>query len=579
MTSAWRSWIDAAMPHLVAVPILLPMFTGACMLLMNEEKRRAKLGLNLLSTLAGLLLAIALLRWVDGQGGPGGVASFGIYLPGNWQAPYGIALAIDRLSALMLVLANLVALCAVVFSVTRWHRAGVHFHPLFQFQLMGLAGAFLTADLFNLFVFFEIMLAASYGLLLHGSGRARVQAGLHYIAINLAASSLFLIGTSMLYGVTGTLNMADLARVIPQVAAADRGLLHAGAAVLAVAFLAKAAAWPLNFWLVPAYAAATAPVGALFAILSKVGVYTVLRLWTLLFSADAGASAFFGEGWLVGAGFCTLAFGAIGILASQRLGNLAGYGVIISSGTLLAAIGFRQEMLTAGALYYLLSSTLAASAFFLLVDLVERWRNHGAAVAPHERADLAPFLTPDLKPVERLNLDEEEAVLVGRAIPAAIACLGLAFICCTLLIAGLPPLSGFIGKFAMLSALIDPAGLGADGAAPPTPLHWTFMALLILSGLLALVALSRAGIRHFWSAAGRGVPRLQLAEGLPIAVLVGATMLLAVQGGKAMRYLEDTAAGLHRPGGYIDAVLSTRPRPNPAAGPTVGPAPQPERLP
>jgi multicomponent K+:H+ antiporter subunit D len=579
MTDGWRAWVDAAMPHLVAIPILLPMLSGACMLLMSEERRRLKLGINLVSTTAGLLLAVVLLRWVDGQGGPGGIASFGIHLPGNWQAPYGIALAVDRLSALMLVLAHLVALCALIHSSTRWHRAGVHFHPLFQFQLMGLSGAFLTGDLFNLFVFFEIMLAASYGLLLHGSGRPRVQAGLHYVAINLAASSLFLVGTSMLYGVTGTLNMADLARVIPQVADADRGLLHAGAAILAVAFLAKAAAWPLNFWLVPAYAAATAPVGALFAIMSKVGVYTVLRLWTLLFSADAGASAFFGERWLVGIGLCTLAFGSIGMLASQRLGNLAGYGIIVSSGTLLAAIGFRQDLLTASALYYLVSSTLAASAMFLLVDLIERWRNHGAIIAPHERADLAPYLTPDLKPVEGINLDEEEAQLVGRAIPAAIAFLGLAFICCTLLIAGLPPLSGFIGKFAMLSAVVNPAGLGAADPSAPTPLHWAFVALLVLSGLLGLIALSRTGIRHFWSAADRGVPHLRIAEVAPIALLIGATMLLALQGGKAMRYLEDTAAALHRPAGYIDAVLSATPRPNPVAGPTMGPAPQPERLP
>lgn len=125
---------------------------------------------------------------------------------------------------------------------------------------MGLSGAFITADLFNLFVFFEIMLAASYGLLLHGSGSTRIQAGLHYIAINLAASSLFLIGVSMLYGITGTLNMADLARAIPLVQDADRGLLHAAAGVLGTAFLIKAALWPLNFWLVPGYSAATAPV-------------------------------------------------------------------------------------------------------------------------------------------------------------------------------------------------------------------------------------------------------------------------------------------------------------------------------
>ena len=206
-----------------------------------------------------MAIAIALVYWVQQLGGPQAV---GVYLPGNWPVPYGIVLVVDRLSAMMLVLTSTVALATVLFSAARWHRAGVHFHPLFQFQLMGLAGAFLTADLFNLFVFFEIMLAASYGLLLHGSGRPRVSAGLHYIAINLAASSLFLIGVSILYGITGTLNMADLAQSIAGVAVADRGLLHAAAAILAVAFLIKAAVWPLNFWLVPAYSAATAPVGA-----------------------------------------------------------------------------------------------------------------------------------------------------------------------------------------------------------------------------------------------------------------------------------------------------------------------------
>src|SRR5690606_31133583 len=300
----------------------------------------------------------------------GASSTMGVYLPGNWQAPFGIVLALDRVTALMLVLTSAIALAASLFSTARWHKAGVHFHPLFQLQLMGLSGAFLTADLFNLFVFFEIMLAASYGLLLHGSGRMRVQAGLHYIAINLAASSLFLIGVSMLYGLTGTLNMADLAQAIPEVSAADRGLLHAAAGILATAFLIKAAVWPLNFWLVPAYSAATAPVGALFAIMTKVGVYAILRLWTLVFGSEAGPSALFGGLWLIGGGMVTMAFGAIGMLGSQRLGHLAGYAAIVSSGTLLAAIGFGQNGLTAGLLYYLPSSTLAVCALFLLSDVI-----------------------------------------------------------------------------------------------------------------------------------------------------------------------------------------------------------------
>ncbi|OYZ42108.1 MAG: cation:proton antiporter, partial [Acidovorax sp. 17-64-282] len=172
---------SALMPHLMLAPIALPLLTGALMLLMREEQRLLKLVVNVLSTALGLLVSLALLLWANQ---PGATSSMGVYLAANWQAPFGIVLALDRLSAMMLVLTSVVALASIVFAGARWHRAGVHYHPLFQFQLMGLAGAFLTADLFNLFVFFEIMLAASYGLLLHGSGRQRVQAGLHYIAIN-----------------------------------------------------------------------------------------------------------------------------------------------------------------------------------------------------------------------------------------------------------------------------------------------------------------------------------------------------------------------------------------------------------
>src|SRR5690606_8419008 len=191
--------------------------------------------------------------------------------------------------ALMLVLTSVRALAALIFSFARWDRAGPHFHTLFQLLMMGLNGAFLTGDLFNLFVFFEVLLAASYGLVLFGSGAPRVKAGLHYIAINLAASALFLIGVSLIYGVTGPLNMADLALRIPAVPEQDRMLLEAGAGILGVAFLVKAGMWPLGFWLPSAYKVAAAPVAAIFAILSKVGVYIVLRLSLLLFGAEAGA--------------------------------------------------------------------------------------------------------------------------------------------------------------------------------------------------------------------------------------------------------------------------------------------------
>ena len=230
-----RYWIE----HLPIVPIVLPLATAVLMLLLDERRRSLKAAINLVSTLTLLGVAIALLRSANAptSNGSGGA---GVYLLGNWPAPFGIVLVVDRLSALMLVLTGILASATLLFSIARWHRAGAYFHPLFQLLLMGLNGAFLTGDLFNLFVFFELLLAASYGLVLHGSGVLRIKAGLHYIAINLAASLLFLIGVSLIYGTTGTLNMADLAARLPTIADGDRILLEAGAALFGVALLVKA---------------------------------------------------------------------------------------------------------------------------------------------------------------------------------------------------------------------------------------------------------------------------------------------------------------------------------------------------
>ncbi|HQR99618.1 MULTISPECIES: monovalent cation/H+ antiporter subunit D [unclassified Polaromonas] len=559
-------WLDrlleATMPHLVAVPILVPMLTAALMLLLGEHRRRTKAALTVVSGLIGLLAALALLRWVNAVDTGTGPGSIGVYLPGNWRAPFGIVLVADRLSTLMVALTGVIAFAVSIYSTSRWDRAGVHFHPLLQLQLMGLNGAFLTGDLFNLFVFFEVMLAASYGLLLHGSGRLRVSAGLHYIAINLAASSLFLVGAALLYGVTGTLNMADLGLRIAKLDAADRGLVHAAAAILATAFFAKAGAWPLNFWLVPAYSAAVAPVSAVFALLTKLGIYTVLRLWTVLFAPDTGASAQFGQEVLLAIGLSTLFVSALGITGTQRLSHLAGYAVLISAGTLLTAIGLGQPAVWAGALYYLLSSTLAASAFFLLIDMIERWRNAGASIAPHEKAGNAPFLSEDLTAIDNVNLDDEQQALYGREIPAGIAFLGLSFVVCTLLLAGLPPLSGFVGKFAMLSALLDTPVI--------SPAKWSFLALLLLSGFLTLVALSRAGIRYFWTQPVSSMPALRALEVLPVAALLAASVALSIEAGPVMQHANAMAQNLFKPAAYRNAVMGARQVPNPPT-PKVSP--------
>ncbi|MEQ7922568.1 monovalent cation/H+ antiporter subunit D [Xanthomonas sp. WHRI 1810A] len=549
------------MNQLIVAPILLPVITAALMLWLGEKHRPLKARINLLSTGLGLLIAISLMMWVQKTGTTGAI---GVYLPGNWEAPFGIVLVIDHLSALMLVLTGIIAFCALLFAMARWDRAGASFHALFQIQLMGLYGAFLTADLFNLFVFFEVLLAASYGMMLHGSGRARVSAGLHYITINLLASSLFLIGAALIYGVTGTLNLADLAVKIPLVADKDLGLLHAGAAILAVAFLAKAGMWPLNFWLVPAYSAASAPVAALFAIMTKVGAYTLLRLWTLLFSGQAGTSAFFGGQWLIYGGMATLLVAAVSIIAAQRLERMASLSILVSAGILLSAVGFAQPSLTAGALFYMVSSTLALSALFLLAELIERSRSANE-IPLEEDADQLPKAVEALHPLPGTNLDDEQKAVVGQVIPWTMAFIGLSFVVCALLIIGLPPLSGFLGKLALISALLNPLGLDVAQDEAIGAASWALIALLIFSGLAALLSFARIGIQRFWTPHERPAPLLRRYECLPIAMLLGLCMVMTFKAQALLQYTQDTAAALHDPRQYVLSVMGTKVLPGPTA--------------
>jgi multicomponent K+:H+ antiporter subunit D len=512
-------WID----HLVVVPVVVPLAAGALLLLFDERHRTLTAAIGLASLAAQLAVAAALLARAD-------TVPAQVYALGNWPAPFGIVLVADRLSAMMVLLAAVLAIAALVFSLARWHRAGPRFHSLVQFLVMGLNGAFLTGDLFNLFVFFELMLAASYALALHGSGTARVRESLHYIVINLTASLFFLIGAALLYGVTGTLNMADLALRMPEVPAQDRVLVEVGAAILAIAFLVKAGMWPLGFWLPSTYAAASAPAAAMFSILSKVGVYAVLRLWLLLFGGGVGAEL------LLYGGMATIAYGLSGMLASQTLGRLAGFNLIVSAGTLLAAIGAGHATATGAALYYLVVSTLGSGAFFLLIELVERARAPGADVLA---VTAAAFGVGDQE-IE----PEEEA---GVAIPATMALLGLSFACCALIAAGLPPLPAFLAKFALLASLLalDPV----PGAA------WALLVLLTLSGLAAIIAMARSGVRIFWGATA-SPPRVRLIEMAPVALLLALCLALTVLAGPAMDYLNATAQALHAPGGYIESVLT-----------------------
>jgi multicomponent K+:H+ antiporter subunit D len=512
--------------HWIVLPVVLPLFAAALSLLLERARPAWVAPLSLLSALASLALALRLLLQAD----DGAVQP---YLLGNWPAPFGIALALDRLSALMLLLSALVALAALVYALAGDAGRGPHFHTLFQFQLMGLNGAFLTADLFNLFVFFEVLLAASYGLLLHGDGagrRARLRAALHYVTFNLAGSALFLVAAALLYGLAGTLNLADLAQRLPRLGAESAALAQAAALLLLVVFAVKAALLPLYFWLPQTYGAATAPVAASFAIMTKVGVYAILRTTTLLFGADGGAVARVATPALPILALATLVLAAVGALAATRLRSLVAYLVVGSAGTLLLAVGLATPASVAAGLFYLVGSTLAAAAWFLLADRIGAARG-GSDV---------------LRPI---------------ALRAGWAPLGVAFVVAAVAMAGLPPLAGFVGKLLLLRSALD------------TPLAaWVFAAVLG-SSLALLVALARAGSVLFWAGQDAPAPAAHRASepaaalaarpahGLAIAALLAGVLAAAGGAGWLSDYTAATAAQLFERQGYVTAVLGARPAP------------------
>lgn len=532
MTEGWAN-------HLIVAPIILPLLASASMLLLDERQHRAKNIIAITTTLALLAVSVLLILGTI-RLGFSETSTTRVYLVGDWVAPFGIVLVADWLSTLMLLLTSILGTAALVYSFARWDRAGPRFQALFMLQLMGLNGAFLTGDLFNLFVFFEILLAASYGLMLHGSGQQRVKAGLHYVSINIGASLLFLIGVGLIYGVAGTLNMADLATIIPGTRDAELTLLQSGFAVLGIAFLVKAGMWPVGFWLPRTYAAAVPPAAALFAILSKVGIYALLRVYLLLFGGDdVGWTGNFGEEWLLYGGIATIIFGTIGILAARTLSRVAGYCVIVSSGTLLGAIGAGEGAVIAGALFYLVSSTLGISAFYLLLELVER-RDHEASV----QAVVEPVFDDEYTGARSVT-DADE---IGMVIPASIAILGGGFVFCALLIAGLPPLSGFIAKFALIHGLLN-----LDAVVPPS--IWLLVAMLIISGLAIMIATTRAGIDLIWTPSANPPPPLRLAEAFPVGFLLLICLGLMVFAGPVMQYMDRTGQSIQDRQGYINSVL------------------------
>ena len=498
------------MSHLPILPILLPLFAGLILLAFQRLDLAWRRAFSLAATLVQLALAI-LLAWTVNDG------AILTYALGDWPAPFGIGLVADRLAAWMVLITALLAPFPLLHASRGLDGQGRHFHVLYQWQLFGLNGAFLTGDLFNLFVFFEVLLLASYGLALHGGGRLRTRAGLHYVVLNLAGSSLFLIAVGTLYGLFGTLSMADLALKIAAVTQEDLGPARAAGLLLFGVFALKAALLPLHLWLPATYAQTSASVAALFAIMTKVGIYAILRAGTLLFGAQAGLMAGLLDAWLLPLALATLAAGLLGALAARFLREQVAYLVVASVGTLLAAFALMSREGLAAGLYYLPHSTFAAAALFLLAERI------GAG-----RGELNDRLEP------------------GPALAGG-AWLGGLFFVLAILLAGLPPLSGFLGKFLILRA-------GLDHPAWP----WLFASVLA-GGLIALIALARTGSLLFFRPEAAAPPPVADIPVAPAVALIGLSLGLTLAAGPLHATTLAIAEQLLQPHLYVHAVLGGRP--------------------
>jgi multicomponent K+:H+ antiporter subunit D len=517
------------MSHLPILPVVLPALTAVALLLFSRIPIATQRAISILSMLA--LVGIAATLVAESAGG----TPMPYYL-GDWPAPFGIVLVLDRLAALMVGLTTLIGLSVVLFAANGWDLGGRNFHALLHFQLMGLNGAFLTGDIFNLFVFFEILLIASYGLMLHGGGRERVGAGLHYVILNLAGSALFVIGLGMVYGSLGTLNMADLALRVREVGGGLDATTQAAALLLLVVFALKAALLPLYFWLPRTYGAACAPVAALFAIMTKVGVYSIVRVFTLVFPGDAAVLDGLPGAVLLPIALATIVFAALGALAARSLRGMVSNLLVVSVGVMMTSIALFTEAALAAGLFYMVHSTLVVAALFLLIELIA-----------DERGDARDALTP--------------APQVRNA-----AVLGTLFFVAASAIGGLPPFGGFLGKVYVLQSASGTAGVA-----------WIW-GIVLGGSLLGMVALARSGSTVFWKTvppedadagpdaatgpARSGVAGWALPPGVaPTGLLLGAVAAVALLAGPLASFTDAAAAQLADPSAYIQAVME--------GGPTV----------
>jgi multicomponent Na+:H+ antiporter subunit D len=503
--------VTRAADVLLPLPIVLPLLCAACSLALGR-RRGPQRALSVLASTATLGVTVVLLLRVAA----GGTVATQI---GGWPAPFGITLVADRLAAILVVVAAAMALAVLVFALGQLtpDQERLSFHPVYLVLLAGICASFLTGDLFNLFVAFEVMLTASYVLLTIGASRDQVRAGMTYIVISLLASTLFVVAVGLTYAATGTVNMADLAGRLAEVSPALRGGLGL---LLLVVFGVKAAIFPLFFWLPDAYPTAPSPITAIFAgLLTKVGVYAMIRTQTLLFP-PGGPSALL----LTIAGL-TMLVGVLGAIAQNDVKRILSFHIVSQIGYMILGLGLFTLAGLAGAILYIVHHIVVKTSLFLVGGILERTTGTAA-------------------------LDELSGLLRRAPVLAALFALP------ALSLAGLPPFSGFVAKLALVEAGLDAGRSVVVGVS-------------LLVSLLTLFSMTKIWAGVFWGgdgAEGPAAPRLRAPLPMTAATtaLVVASLVLAVSAGPLYDYSATAAADLLDRSGYVDSVLGDAPR---VAGP------------
>ncbi|NBC18695.1 MAG: Na+/H+ antiporter subunit D [Bacteroidetes bacterium] len=494
------------MTWLLILPVLIPLAAAVASMLLRRAPRAQRV-LNVAGTGALLVVASLLLAGVWQQG-PQALQV------GGWTAPFGITLVADLLGAVMVLITAVVGLAVAVYGLGSIDatRERFYYHPLYQLLLMGVCGAFLTGDLFNLYVWFEVLLIASFVLLVLGNDRAQVRGAVTYVIINLVASLCFLAGVGLLYGLTGTLNMADLSLRLAEVDAP--GLVTAIAMLFVIAFGVKAAVFPLFFWLPASYHTPPIAVAAVFAgLLTKVGVYAFLRVFTLLFHHDVGVTHTL---LLVVAGL-TMVTGVLGAAAQQDVRKILSFHIISQIGYMIMGLALFTPLALVGAIFYIVHHIIVKANLFLVAGVAERI--------------VGSF---DLKHLGGLY----------KAHPW----LAILFIIPAFSLAGFPPLSGFWAKLILIKAGLD---VGA----------YVIVGVALVVGLLTLFSMTKIWNGAFWTPLAEGLAlRPARRRGVmlmvgPVTVLAVLTLVIGLWAEPFFQFATEAAATLLDRTEYIEAVL------------------------